>query len=507
MERIGTKIVIVLSLFMGLALTVGSFFVNYHMTYSETGALISIRENPAYAVLLFGVLCILEIFYLIYKRGSVSSKVLIAAELSIMVWMAAGAVWWLMAADRMPTDDQAYIYGFASYFLEGDYTGCKPGGYLSMYPHQAGLIFLTQQILRFAGGLNYHALQWINLLFLPAMVPAVKQLVQILYGENKVTLYTLLLLGLCFPLIFYVPYVYGEIPSFFFVVLLVLFAVKYEKKEKTTDFAGLILAAVMAYLCRNMRMVFLIAVLIYLVLAGITKKQKKLIVAGFLTIVIPYLAAKGVLHYYEDISGFVLDNGLPSILWVCMGMQEGAMGAGWFNNYPVRTFIDTGYDQEAAIVNAKTVMGIRLRDLTHPITYGISFYARKFLSQWANPSYNGLECSYQYMTPLSGVAESIRNGRGNGIMYVLMDIWQVVLYAGFTLSVWFRRRQKDISGLLPEIALIGGVLISLLWESNSRYIFTYVLMIIPSAARGIYALFEGAVHSGTGTVPTESRNE
>ena len=39
--------------------------------------------------------------------------------------------------------------------------------------------------------------------------------------------------------------------------------------------------------------------------------------------------------------------------------------------------------------------------------------------------------------------------------------------------------------LLPEIILVGGVLFSLLWEAKTRYIFPYMIYMLPCAAIGL----------------------
>ncbi len=506
MERIGTKIVIGLSLFMGLALTVGSFFVTYQMKDLADGTIVCSQENALIPVVLFGVLSILGIFFLLLKKGHFTSKSVYLTEIAVMLWMGLFSIWWVMAADRMPTDDQAYIYGFASYFLEGDYTGCMPGGYLSLYPHQVGLIAFTQLFFGLVGAMNYQAVQILNICFLVATIPVMRRLSEILFESIPVTVYSLLLTGACLPLCFYTPYVYGEIPSIFFVLLLLFFAIRLEKKGKTKDLCLLTLAATAAYLCRNMRMIFLIAVFLYFAVMGLSRKKKKFLIAAVLVVAVPYGAGKGILHIYESLSGYALNNGLPSILWICMGLQEGNMGAGWFNNYPVRTFIDSGYDREVATQMAKTVMGIRFRDLTHPISYGVTYFARKFLSEWANPSYNGLESNYQYLSALSGTAYSLRYGMLKNICYAFMDIWQVTIYLFFTLGVWMRRKRKELSSFLPEIVLIGGVLISIIWEANSRYIFSYALTLIPVAAYGIRMLFWQVSNTKKKT-KTEETNE
>ena len=36
-------------------------------------------------------------------------------------------------------------------------------------------------------------------------------------------------------------------------------------------------------------------------------------------------------RYYEQRAGMKLNDGMPYVLWIAMGMQEGEKEAGWYN--------------------------------------------------------------------------------------------------------------------------------------------------------------------------------
>ena len=73
------------------------------------------------------------------------------------LWLGGCGLWWITALDRTPVGDQAFIYGGASYFMEGSYFYLEPRGYCNIYPHQLGLIFLTEILFRLVGAYNYFA--------------------------------------------------------------------------------------------------------------------------------------------------------------------------------------------------------------------------------------------------------------------------------------------------------------------------------------------------------------
>ena len=60
------------------------------------------------------------------------------------------------------------------------------------------------------------------------------------------------------------------------------------------------------------------------------------------------------------------------------------------------------------------------------------------------------------------------------------------------------------------IGIFGGILFTMLWEAKSRYVFPYLLLLLPYAAAGMYGLMEGLesrIPSGKLNVVAERKNE
>lgn len=88
------------------------------------------------------------------------------AALLAVCWVLGAGFWWVQSAVRLPLGDQAYVYGAASYFLEGNYGFlAPPGGYLAMYPHQLGLVALMEVLFKVAGAYNFHAFEMLCVLY------------------------------------------------------------------------------------------------------------------------------------------------------------------------------------------------------------------------------------------------------------------------------------------------------------------------------------------------------
>ena len=70
-----------------------------------------------------------------------------------------------------------------------------------------------------------------------------------------------------------------------------------------------------------------------------------------------------------------------------------------------------------------------------------------------------------------------------------MKIYQMVLYA--SILIWLLasiRKQKGIEQYILLIAVFGGFLFSLIWEAKTRYVFPYLIMMLPYGAMGIHVI-------------------
>lgn len=143
-------------------------------------------------------------------------RILLAA---LSVWLGVCGWLWIISVDRIPVGDQAFIYGGASYFMEGMYSFLGKGGYCDMWPQQLGLIALIELLFRFVGPYNYFAFQQICVGMTVGIGIMGYLLVRCLSDKTSVAVAYCLLMAACLPMIFYTGWVYGDIPSTFFMLV------------------------------------------------------------------------------------------------------------------------------------------------------------------------------------------------------------------------------------------------------------------------------------------------
>ncbi len=412
-------------------------------------------------------------------------------------WIFAAGMFWIYSAVRVPEGDQAFLYGGASYFIEGGYFFLEPpGGYLAMYPHQLILTALVELLFRLVGTYNYFAYE-IICVFMAAAIAFLGGLLLREFTESMsaAILYSLTMMG-CVPLVFYTSWVYGEIPSVLFILSAVWMLLRYVKRGKSGWLAGVVVSATLAVMVRKNSIIFVVALCLCCGVYAIWKKDKKVVVASILSVLVPMLVYSGVYRIYELRSGYEHWPGIPALTWIDMGMHESEGCYGWYDNSAKELYFSLDCDIDLTKEAAKENILNRLREFRQNPAYARLFYREKILSQWNNPLYQSFYFSAKYAEGDTPEPEAFVSKLANEYFPGLLKysgILQLVIYFGVLLYFGFAvKPDSQILRHVPAVTIIGGFLFSILWEAKARYVFPYYVLMFPLAAAGyerfIYAI-------------------
>lgn len=409
-----------------------------------------------------------------------------------MLWIGLWSLWWITAAERMPQGDQAFVYGGASYFLEGNYAFLSPGGYCDVYPHQLALIAMTEILFLFAGAYNYFAFQCVCVILAVAIVYIGYQIVGEITDAMSVTvIYSLTILG-CFPLIFYTGWVYGDIPSIFFALLTAWMLLCYSRKGHWGYLAATVASLTFGVLVRKNSMILVVAFCIIAFVRTVQNRDRRILLAALLSVLLPTLVYSGVYKMYELRSDTVHSKGLPTISWVAMGLQETNGSYGWYNNYPKEVYYAVGCDREVAELVYRQEIKNRIKLFFTTPSYGWTFFREKLLSQWNEPLYQSMYFTTKYKDENRPEEESFvakLSSRYFTKVLWICDRLQFILYVG--MLMYFLYAVKPDSNLLQHllaVTVIGGFLFSIFWEAKARYVLPYYITMFPLSAVGYWQM-------------------
>lgn len=405
-------------------------------------------------------------------------------------WILMWGLLWITGADRVPEGDPAFIYGGASYYLEGNYYFFDHGTYCQMYPQQLGQIAIVELFFLIVGTYNYFAIQVVCVLFATGIhLLGYGILRECKAGFAAKSLYCILMMG-CIPLIFYTSWVYGDLPSTFFLYLVTLLALKLREKAKWQYVAGMTFAFMMAVLVRKNSYVFLVAFGILALLNLILKKRWRMIVAAVLFLAVGILSYRVVYAVYEHQAGVKIERGLPVNSWIAMGMEENWNGNGWYSDSPKAVGVDFDWDYDAVERYFSAYIRGRLEEFAENPKYALNFYKKKVTSQWNGPLY---QCVYfsknipEDKKPAAGSFLDRLYHYGDAYETVLFwaDRWQFLVYLGtFLYFLTNVRKKEEPMNFLFAVTVIGGFFFSILWEAKGRYCLPYYLMMYPLAVLG-----------------------
>ncbi len=408
-------------------------------------------------------------------------------------WIGLASTWWITSVDRNPESDQLYVWAAASYFAEGTYPFLNTdGGYLWVCPHQLPLVALMEGFFRIVGPFNYFAYQVLNIVFTLGTV----MLGYLIVREKSKSMVTSLcyafFVSSCVPLIFYSSWVYGELPCLFFTFLAAWTLCVYARKKNMVWLMGTVFGLAMATATRKHAIILVVAFCILGIIYGICKKEKKILLAVGLSVICPILIYGSVYKMYEVRSGYEHGKGMPSTLYIEMGMHESFGRYGWYDDSSLQLFKSVNYDIEQADAIAKEKIVQDMEGFMADSGYAGLFFREKILSQWNNPLYQSLFFTANYTErnmPQEGTfVYKISNDYFFNILSY-SDILHLIVFAGTLFYFIFCvNRENDSLQYLFAVTLIGGFLFSIMWEAKGRYIFPYYITMLPLAVMGYNAL-------------------
>lgn len=508
-ERISIKTVELLAILLFLCISTAGAITSARLEdgYGQKLFLVhdSILINIIFVIILFGILKIIADF--IAKNEDRRTRVLLILTL---VYTFVASLSFAALSKSFPTADQASVYYGANHFASDYFTDiATKNSYFSCYPHQMGLAFFYEMILRFTNMFslpveNFQILQALNAVFNCITVLSLYKIADILFEEKKVSIYFLLLMILCLPLIWYTPFVYGELPSFAFSfagvwLLLEGIGIKkdFGKVRKIFLLTASIISLTVATAVRKNTLILIIAIVLTVSIYAL--REKKLPLALYLLVLI--LLATGINGWiilrYERCAAAELNDGVPGISHVVMGLQETEYAPGWYNGFNFNTYAyEADYNQAEAIRLSQIAISERLAKFKEDPAYAFSFFKDKFMAEWLNTGYACYDSTAGKYYDRLPVIESLYSGTGFYIACFFMDKYQFVIYLSaliFVISEALTKQTKKDASLqsgkilryILLVTTLGGAIFYMVWEGSGRYILPYFIMTIPYAAAGL----------------------
>ena len=526
-----------LTLLLSMLLFAGSFLTTCYADNMETQQVLLRPDNPLWNLLElagFGLL-FCGCLYLYEKIGEKFRRGLLVFTLTFVFGL---GILLILFGRTVPAADALSVYNAAAEWILGNTDIIHPTvSYLSYYPQQIGLMAFLELLLRIWNltGLSAPAWHFIKLVYVCLLCGAVwfqYLSLQYLWPEKykKISCCYLVLVCCNLPMIMYSSFVYGEIPSFAALSVgcyLLLRLLGSSSRILFTGF-GSILFLTLSVLLRKNSLIPVIAVLLVLLFEALRPGRNGKMRLGLLIMAVCLaVTSVGILPLvqkcYEKKAGNTLSSGVTAMSYLAMGMQEASRGCGWYNGFNIDTYDTAGMDTVLANEISRLAIDERLTYFREHPGYTADFYLHKHLSQWADGTYASRQATLATYGGRSAFFKEVYEGSLSGGYIEWCNAWQNVLYLGvlvFCIGSLKKRRKSKVVGHMADqtaghtagctadhmadqlgadrhgadrlyiyvglIAVLGGFLFHIFWEANSRYIFSYSLLLMPYCGAGVY---------------------
>lgn len=487
----------VLLLFELLIMLLISYWACRYSYYESVDHNVLVKDASWKHIILFilASLATVEIDRTLQKADKITQEKICIGTLTVTCAIAfALGTFYVLKNPYYPVGDQISTTAFSAYCREGNFIMLCNGGYIGMHQHQKGLGALYEIVFAIFGNFNYTPAKILHVLWWMLTIYAGYQYLKLTTDRAVFRLeYCVLLLG-CIPYLIFLPYIYGDILSISFCMVLLWAAAAYERFGQKRYLALAAFVSAIAILARKNTLIVLVAVGIYAVLLCLKKKKIQCMLFGLAAILAATLSLKAVDVMYEYRSGYPSGIGIPSILYVAMGLQETNGEAGVYNRYHQATFAENDFQQAPAAQQGKEYIRERLAEFAENPGMAVEFFKKKLEGQWIVPLFESLRSTDSFAEDkvLPSYIADLYYGRTHDVVWKAANYYQSIMYlAGlaFTISAgvaWWKKKEVPVSIWLPMIAIVGGFLFSIIWEAQSRYVFPYYVFLALYVPEGLY---------------------
>lgn len=494
LSRVCARTVLALALvFMAFLLPMSLIRTTVMSTGGVGGEIVSFNYDNIFLNIIVLVICTSTVYIIRRLIYHISVKRVTAF---MALWITALGLLFVCSAKLQPSEDSYVVTFFARQAAKGDLSYYNE--YFTFFPYQLGFALYEELFFRaFAlilptapEGFSALALQGMNVLYLALGSVCTVKCAGCIFKNDDVQRITAVLFMFFLPGLLFSTYMYGLIPGYAAASAGVLMFFRFQERGKLSDAVFSAVFTALAVILKLNCLIFFIAIVIVwgLVLLRKPRVKSALMLALFVLCV---MCTRGIpQRVYEARLGASFGDGVPQVCWMAMGVSEGKSCSGWYDRkYTTDLYSAEGYDRDETALKARAVIAERVEYFKAEPREGQRFFSRKLLSQWNEPTYQGLWTN-QVRKPYSeqGSVYKLICQTFARRLTQLMNYYQQLVFFGFTLGLALLLRKGDIKTALFPLVILGGLIYHLFFEAKSQYALVYIMLMLPVAAYGFCKL-------------------
>ncbi|MCR5502289.1 MAG: glycosyltransferase family 39 protein [Lachnospiraceae bacterium] len=478
----------IIPLFIMLLFNAGNSLLRttYFELYSELETAKYRWDQPL--LLLFLALLFLLVFLVL--SGPLFGKMTLTRVIAFAVFFSGAlSLFFVLLFRCTAVCDSEALNIIAKDFINGDYSSLLPGGYLYSYSFQIGMTALLELIYRIFGLESFLVFQILNVLSIMCILYLLLKITLLLTGDEDIVRFQAALSVGMLPLFLFSTFVYGDLIGWAFGIGAVYFLLRFLKEKKLRHFFISALLFLPGTVVKSNINILVTAAAIALILMAIRDKNPRILILVPVLILLSQCGVYAVKALYAHRAG--LDSypaGIPKIAWIAMGMQqadEGGYAPGWYNAYNWTVYERNGYDRAATSAECRENLKTSLNYFLHNKRYTLDFFYKKFTSAWNAPTFQSLitnEWGTRHARPLPGLGKYLIYGKGHDLLSGIMNVWHFLIFLLAPAGLIFFQKERSLEKDCYLLNIFGGFLFHMIWETQSRYILGYFVLLLPLSA-------------------------
>ena len=468
-----------------------------------------VAENPIYEITSFVIITIffMIIYFIFLKKindkTSLKKEIIIVSIIFIIFCSIQLVYAYFMT--MYPGWDWGDVMEAAKTYVVGSKDSVN-WSYFQMFPNNNGMLYLEIiyfKILKVFNliSFNKYVVMTViaNIIFIDLSVLFLYLTARELFGKKN-AIFSIILCVFSISSYCYIPVFYTDTVTMFIPILMLFLYVKSIKNDNSKYFIMIVIIALIGYKIKPTVIITLIALIIDYILMRRPKKYFQ----GIIYIVLSITICTSVIYFIEtkfSIFPYDVKNNdkeIPYTHWIMMGMTERPSYAekrnyiGWYN--PEMLDLTLSYDNTSKRKEANIKQIKKQLKNFGIIGYG-KFLYRKALFTWSDgtffapalvtsdPIINTNKYNKVRQFSLANGKYFIINFRQNIGMFLFMYLFIII-------GILKKIKQNDNSFNYTYLSIFGLFLFLLIWEDSSRYLMTYVPIIMLCTINGFNAIMK-----------------
>jgi hypothetical protein len=400
------------------------------------------------------------------------------------------SIWWIARNQVKPKWDSDELLRMARHLAFGeDTTDCIE--YFNIYSNQRGIVLFLAIIYYLFPTSAIQVIYYLNAIFVFLTVLLIGLIIFELCDSASSAVLTVIMLETFLPLPIYVLLVYGNVPSMFLIALGFYNTVRFIKTDKLSYMILMCFSLIMASFTYTGAMIAELAVLVYLLFVLGARISRNQLIAILVLCLGLLFTGKVATSLYGLAIGQSVDNGMPALAWMYMGISSrtGLTGPGGTDGGHLEMYGHYSNDLSNLSRNiALEVMGVIKEYCSGERS--MIFFWEKWKDEWTNSLFDSLRFTQTTNAGDYGLEENyliFLRGKPFYILRSYLDIFVCMVYMLALFSgVKHLAERKHSHFLLFAVFFVGGFLFQTIWEQAPRYCLIYFVVLIPIAATTLH---------------------